>query len=74
MLLCVHCSATLFVAVFGLLLAGATAPVVFGVRADILLVPLLGATLFTGWLWWGKRASSCEPAAGRPPHREPPGA
>lgn len=73
LLLCVHCSATFFVAVAGLALAGAGAPLLLGIRADVLLVPLAGLTLFFGWLWWGRRASAaaateaCEVPAAREP-------
>jgi hypothetical protein len=55
---CVHCSATFFVALAGLAFAGVAAPMVAGVRVDMLLIPLAGAALFTGWLWWGRRASA----------------
>ncbi|HEV8360363.1 MAG TPA: hypothetical protein VGR28_07925 [Candidatus Thermoplasmatota archaeon] len=66
---CVHCSLTFFVAVGALFFAGATAPTLLGVRADVLLVPLAGVALFTGWLWWGRRAAErCEvPTSGAPP-------
>jgi uncharacterized membrane protein YedE/YeeE len=63
LLACVHCSLTFFVALGAVLLGGASAPLLFGVRADMVLVPLAGIALFTGWLWWGKRASEAEACA-----------
>lgn len=61
-LMCVHCSATFFVVVAALALGGLSVPFVFGIRADFILVPLVGASAFTGWLWWGKRAVEREAA------------
>lgn len=62
LLVCVHCSLTFFAALAGLALAGVTAPTLLGVRADMLFLPLTGASLFAGWLWWGRRSAlrACE--------------
>lgn len=62
LLACVHCSLTFFVAVGALLFASAATPTLLGLRADMLLVPLAGAAVFTGWLWWGRRAAAREGA------------
>jgi ABC-type transport system involved in cytochrome c biogenesis permease component len=56
-LVCAHCSLTLFVALGALAFGGLGAPLVLGLRADMLLVPLAGLTLFIAWLWWGKRSA-----------------
>lgn len=66
---CVHCTLGFFVALAALVLGGAAAPALLGVRADLLLVPAGGAALFLGWLWWGRRAAErCEVAP--PGHAE----
>ncbi|MGQ0536363.1 MAG: hypothetical protein ACT4PT_09850 [Methanobacteriota archaeon] len=55
-LLCVHCTATFLlgaVALFGL----ASLPLLFGVRADYIALPVLIVGLFGWWIWWGYRRS-----------------
>lgn len=60
LLVCVHCSLTVFAALGALLLGGAAVPVLLGVRIDYIVVPVAILALFSGWLWWGWRASRAE--------------
>ena len=57
LLVCVHCSLGVFAAVGALLLGGAALPLVLGVRLDYVVLPVAFLALFSGWMWWGWRAS-----------------
>lgn len=60
LLVCVHCSLTVFAAAGAVLLGGAALPALLGVRLDYVVVPVALLALFSGWLWWGWRTSQAE--------------